>query len=128
MPQPFNEQDAVIRAEKALAAAHLNLDLDVIDALLHPDYVIVQPDGRHETKAEVLASYRTGERVWHTAEVDELSVSLHGDATIVHGRWQAKGRNGSDEFNYAARFLSVWIKDAGKWRNVAYQSVEIEHE
>ncbi len=99
-----------------------------IDRLLHPDYLIVQPDGQIETKADVLASYRTGMRVWHKAEVDELVVKMYGDAVIVHGRWQASGKNGSDVFDYAARFLSVWVRDEERWKNVAYQSIELEDE
>ena len=128
MVKNISDEQAVIAAEQALADAHLTLDLDVIDRLLHPDYLIVQPDGSTETKADVLASYRTGNREWQTAEVDELAVSLYGDATVVHGRRQAAGRNGAETFDYAARFLSAWIMDEGRWQNVAYQSIKIDKE
>lgn len=43
----------VVEAERKLAAAHVTLDLTQIDRLLHPDYVVVQPGGRTETKAQV---------------------------------------------------------------------------
>jgi ketosteroid isomerase-like protein len=126
MKRNSDHQAAVVDAEKALAEAHLSLDLETIDRLLHPDYMIVQPDGRVETKAEVLASYQTGMRHWDTASVGELTVTLHGETAVVVGRWQATGKNNSERFNYAARFLSVWIRDEGRWRNIAYQSVEIK--
>lgn len=128
MVKNIPDEQAVIAAEKALADAHLSLDLEVIDSLLHPDYEIIQPDGRVETKADVLASYRTGTRVWHTAKVDRLAVKLFGEMALVHGRWQASGRNESEVFDYAARFLSVWVKDEGRWQNVVYKSTEIDKE
>ena len=45
---PFDTDDdrhAIAQAERAIAEAHLTLDLDVIDRLIHADYVIVQPGG-----------------------------------------------------------------------------------
>jgi ketosteroid isomerase-like protein len=116
---------AIAGAERELAAAHLSLELDTIDRLLHPDYVIVQPDGRIESKADVLASYRAGGRRWDTAEADELDVRLFGGTAIVTGRWQASGENQGEPFDYAARFLSVWFREDGRWRNIAYMATEL---
>ncbi|WP_241303653.1 nuclear transport factor 2 family protein [Burkholderia stabilis] len=121
------DQQAVEQAEHAIAAAHLDLDrgIDVIAHLLHPDYVLIQPGGDIETKDDVLASYRSGTRRWDTAAVDQLSTRAHGDAAIVIGRWRATGQNGAAHFDYQARFLSVWVRHDGTWRNIAYQSTEI---
>lgn len=116
---------AVIQAEEALARAHVDMDLAAIADRLHPDYVILQPDGRYETRQEVLDSYRSGDRHWDLAQVDEMAVRLIGETAVVTGRWRAIGRNGAEAFDYAARFLSVWVRTEEGWRNVAYQSVEI---
>lgn len=120
------EAQAVIQAEKRLAQAHLELDLQVIEQLLHPDYVIVQPGGQVQSKAQVLASYRTGRRHWHSAESDRMDVRIYPDSAIVIGRWRAAGVHGDETFDYAARFLSVWVKTEQGWRNVAYQSTQLE--
>lgn len=119
------DRQAIAAAERALAAAHLTLDLDVIDRLLHPDYVIVQPGGAVETKSDVLASYRTGTRHWDKASVDDFDIRLYRDAGVVVGRWQATGRNGSVAFDYSARFVSVWVRIDDRWQNVTYQATEI---
>jgi ketosteroid isomerase-like protein len=118
--------NAVDQAEHQLAAAHLQLDLNTIEYLLHPDYVIIQSGGSVETKAEIIASYNTGMRHWDTALVDQLDIRLYGDIARVVGRWQASGRHGTERFDYAARFLSIWVKQAGRWQNICYQSTEIE--
>jgi ketosteroid isomerase-like protein len=118
--------EAVRSAEQELAAAHVRLDLDLINRLLHPDYVIVQPGGRVEHKAQVLESYRSGARHWDSAASDEMDVRIYADTAIVVGRWRAQGRNGDFHFDYAARFLSVWIRENGRWLNLTSQSTEIE--
>ena len=120
------EADAVIRAEERLARAHVTMDLPTIADLLHPDYVILQPDGRTETRQEVLDSYRTGDRHWDIAQVDDMIVRMAGETATVTGRWRAVGHNGAESFDYTARFLSVWAWTEDGWRNVAYSAVETE--
>lgn len=120
-----DDREAIVAAERELAAAHLTLDLAALDRLFHRDYVIVQPDGTTETKAAVLASFAAGERHWDMAAVDQLDVRRYGDAAVVIGRWRATGRNRQVPFDYAARFLSLWVNEDGQWQNVAYQSTEI---
>ena len=126
MKQNLSEPSTIIAAEQALAAAHLTLDIATIDRLLHPDYVIVQPGGIIEDKAQTLASFAGGDRHWNVAESDEMTVRLRGDTAIVTGRWRGQGRNGDVQFDYQARFLSTWIREAGEWRNIAYMATEIK--
>jgi hypothetical protein len=121
----MTDVELIKTAEHTLAAAHLTLDLESIDRLLHPDYVILQPGGKLETKADVLASYRSGERRWDTAVVDQLDIQLYENTARVIGRWQATGQNGRTPFDYAARFLSIWVRENGRWQNIAYQSTEL---
>ena len=129
MPKTAQEKiQAVIQAERDLAEAHLNLDLARFDQLLHPDYVIIQPGGKVEGKAETLASLQTGKRFWEIARSDEMEALLFGDTAVVVGRWRGKGQNGATTFDYSARFLSVWVLENGLWRNVAAQSTEMELE
>jgi ketosteroid isomerase-like protein len=123
MPMTTSKKiQSVLQAERDLAKAHLNLDLVRIDALLHPDYVIIQPGGKVEDKAETLASLQTGDRTWEIARSDQMDVRIYGETAVVIGRWRGKGQNQGTVFDYLARFLSVWRYTAGMWRNVAFQS------
>ena len=126
MKQNLSKPSTIIAAEQALAATHLTLDIATMDRLLHPDYVIVQPGGMIEDKAQTLASFTGGDRHWDVAESDEMTVRLRGDTAIVTGRWRGQGRNGDVQFDYQARFLSTWIREAGEWRNIAYMATEIK--
>jgi hypothetical protein len=119
------DTELVLHAEHALAQAHITLDLATIDQLLHPDYLIVQPGGTLETKAEVLASYQTGTRRWDSASTAALDVTIYGTMARVVGIWTAVGTNNGHPFAYHARFISIWINEQDRWRNVAYTSAEI---
>lgn len=116
----------ILLAENALAEAHISLDIEVIDSLLHSDYSIIQPGGKVETKADVLASYRSNQRFWSIAKSDKLDIRLYGDTAVVFGRWMAKGKNGEEKFDYSSRFLSIWLNEDNKWKNVAFQSTDID--
>lgn len=120
------EFNQVAQAEQALAEAHIRIDIDAIDNLLHADYTIVQPGGRVETRADVLASYRSDKRFWSVARTDQLDIRFYGDTAVVIGRWKAKGKNGEEQFDYSSRFLSIWIKESSQWKNVAFQSTDID--
>jgi ketosteroid isomerase-like protein len=87
MTERSQQQREIIAAERRLAAAHLDLDLQTIDQLLHPEYVILQPNGRIEGKGEMLASLGGGERSWEVAQSDQLEVLNTGQTAVVTGRW-----------------------------------------
>ncbi len=115
----------VAQAERELAQAHAQMDLNKIDDLLHPDYTILQPGGDIENKTAVLASYQQGTRHWDSAAAVDLDVAVSGNLALVSGLWTAAGQNEQNPFDYSARFLSMWRKDSGQWQNIAYQSIEI---
>lgn len=117
---------AVLDAERALAAAHLTLDVGAFDRLLHPDYVIVQPGGVVEGKAATLASLRGGNRRWSEARSDQMDAQVYGNCAVVTGRWRGLGVNAGAPFDYRARFVSTWVRGDDGWRNVAYAAHEIE--
>ena len=119
------ERKMVAALEQQLAEAHRTLNLEAIENLLHPDYLIVQPGGTIENRSEIISSLKSGTRHWDVAESDQLDVRVYGTTAVALGRWHAVGQNAGQSFDYTARFLSIWIKDKGSWRNIAYQSTEI---
>jgi ketosteroid isomerase-like protein len=116
---------AVLAVERAWTQAHLAHDLATIERLMADDYAKIQPDGSVIGKAEALASYEPENRFWELAEGDEYDVRLYGDTAVVIGRWRARGENGGVRFDYAARFLSIYVRRNGQWQMVAEQSTDI---
>lgn len=127
MTQPFNPDSSteLLAVERAWTAAHLTGDFAAIAHIMADDYIRIQPDGSVAGKAEVLAAYDPNRRHWEHAAADEYDVRIYGETAVVVGRWSARGVNDGQAFDYAARFLSVYVKRDGRWQMVAEQSTEI---
>lgn len=123
---PTRPEEEVLEAERQWLEAHRELDVEALDRLMHEDYTQIQGDGAIWNKDAALKSYQSGGRRWEWAESDELVVRVYGEAAVVKGRWRAKGVNQGERFDYAARYVSVWVKEWGWWQMVSDQSTEIE--
>lgn len=128
----------VLAVEQRWTAAHLAGDFGVLAELMADDYVRIEPGGAVAGRAQVLAAYRPEHRHWEHAVGDEYDVRIYGDLTgdpgnesgavltaLVVGRWTARGTNHGERFDYAARFLSVYVRRGGRWQMVAEQSTPI---
>ena len=71
------------------------------------------------------ARHYLGIRDYNPADFDELNINVYGQSAVVVGRWRAKGVNEGVPFDYAARYVSVWVMDADTWRIVSDQSTEM---
>jgi ketosteroid isomerase-like protein len=124
----------VLAVEQRWTAAHLAGDFGTLAELMAEDYVRIEPDGAVAGRAAVLAAYQPEHRHWDHAAGDEYAVRIYGDLTggpgavltaLVVGRWTARGTNHGAHFDYAARFLSVYVRRGGRWQMVAEQSTPI---
>ena len=121
-----SREEQVIQGEKLWLQTHLDLDIDELDKLMHQDYQSVRPDGTIWDKSRALKSYREDGRMWDLAEVSELDIRVYSSSALVIGIWKAKGENRCEQFDYRARYLSVWIEDSqGEWKLVHDQSIPI---
>jgi ketosteroid isomerase-like protein len=125
MSNSHNEIADVLAVERQWTAAHLQGDVATIGHIMADDYVRIQPDGSVADKAAVLAAFLPDRRHWDRAQGDAYDVRIYGDTALVVGRWTAAGVNNGVPFDYAARFLSVYVKRDGHWQMVAEQSTEI---
>jgi ketosteroid isomerase-like protein len=115
----------VLAIEHAWTEAHLRGDVQTLEEIMAFDYVKIQPDGSLSDKRTTLASYQPDQRAWDVARGDDYDVRVYGDTAVVIGRWTACGINNGQPFDYAARFLSIYVRRAGRWQMVAEQSTEI---
>ena len=115
----------VLAVEHAWTEAHLRGDVQTLEEIMAFDYIKIQPDGSLSDKRTTLASYQPDQRAWDVARGDDYDVRVYGDTAVVIGRWTARGINNGQPFDYAARFLSIYVRRAGRWQMVAEQSTEI---
>ncbi len=121
----INAKAQTLQAERDFLLAHLNCDVAALDRLMADDYAQSNSVGRVVSKAEVIASFDSGERHWDEAHSNEFRVRVYGETAVVIGRWQARGVNTGQAFEYSARYLSVWIWRDGRWLMTVDQSTDI---
>ncbi len=99
----------VIAAEQAWLHAHLRGDVTLLERLMAAEYLQITDTGGMRTKADVLASFQSGTRHWTQATSDDYRIRIYGQVAVVFGRWQAAGTNNGHAFDYAARYISMWV-------------------
>ena len=121
----MNDFEELLAIEREWTAAHRNGDFDTLARRMADDFVKILPDGSLADKAEVLVSLRDQHRSWDFAAGDEYDVRVLGDTAVVIGRWRARGSNNGQPFDYAARFMSVYVRRDGRWLMLTEQSTAI---
>jgi len=116
----------IIKRDLEWAQAQKDLDLKLIDDILSEDYQQIQDDGSSIGKSELLSSYGSGNRQWIIAESSDHQVQFSGDLAILIGRWRGKGINTGKEFDYSARFISIYRLENDSWKMIHDQSVPID--
>ena len=117
---------AVIATERRWVEAHRQLDLDTLAEIMADDYTQIRSDGSVINKAQALASYASSNRYWDFAVSDQYQVKIYGNTAILVGRWIGRGQNADEAFDYAARFLAIYVKTPSGWKLTADQSTSIE--
>jgi ketosteroid isomerase-like protein len=125
MSKDQSTADGVIGAEQEWLRAHRECDLVSLERMMADEYAQIVEGGEIRTKEEVLATFRAGDRHWDRAESDELDVRVYNDFAVVIGRWRAKGVNAGRPFDYAARYVSVWVYRDERWQMVSDQATSI---
>ena len=125
MPDPAAQ---VIEAERQWLSAHLKLDFVLLDRLMADEFLQVNDRGELLSKQQVLASFKSGNRYWQEANGGEYKVQVYNEVAVICGCWQAKGVNTGQSFDYAARYVSVWVYRDKRWQMVSDQSTTITDE
>ena len=107
-----------------LHSDNLSLDLDGEDhgqswAVSRSHFDALMLDEARKAGAEVFDYRVTG------LEFSDENVRVYGEAAIVIGRWQARGINAGQTFDYTARYMSVWVWRDERWQLVSDQSTDI---
>ena len=102
-------------------------DADALDKMYSDNYMLVNLDGSVQTKAERLASFRSGETKFESFVYDEISVRTNPEGTgaVVIARATAKGTNKGKPLGGAVRVTQVWSKTKDGWKAVSGQATQI---
>jgi ketosteroid isomerase-like protein len=93
-----------------------------MDAILADDFVLVTGSGKVFTKADLLASARSGTVVFEHQEDSNQKVRLWGNTAVVTALLWEKGIDGGKAFDKRLWFSDTYMRTPAGWRYVFGQA------
>jgi ketosteroid isomerase-like protein len=100
-------------------------DVPSLERLLSDDLIYTHASGWRQTKAEFLASIRSGELLYHSFASDDVNVHGYGNVVLATGHAAAKVRAKGQELNVSLLYLEAYVKQEGRWQLVGWQSTRL---
>jgi ketosteroid isomerase-like protein len=116
------------KLERELVAAIGRGDLATYDRIVADDYVAFPATGEEATKAEILASYRSGARRYTDLTIFDVNARVFGNTAIVTARTKGFRREADRDVPNRVRYIRVYAKRDGKWRAVAQMAAVLPPE
>ena len=113
--------DVEARRFRAIVAT----DLTALNQLLSDDLTYTHSSGWTQTKAEYIESLRSGELKYLSFEASDVKVRVYGNAAVVNGIAEVKARSKGQETVSKIRYLDVYVKQQGDWKQVAWESTRL---
>lgn len=115
---PDKAEQEVMQVTQDACVAFLNADLAAAEALLAPEFTLVNSQAVVQSREEVLAEIRNRDPVYSEFRNHSMTAQVFGDAAIVQGITTVKGKSGEQSFDVNVRFTDTLIRSQGKWRLV----------
>lgn len=104
--------------------AHEHGDSGALEALWADDMEVAVPKMPVITKTEALSFARSGRMKFLRYATSDVRVRVYGDAAVVTGRLLRKRVLNEKEVSDDWRFTKVYVREAQKWRVVAFHASE----
>jgi ketosteroid isomerase-like protein len=115
--------EAEIReVENRRIQAMLQVDTEDLNRILAEDLTYTHSNGKVDSKSELIASLKSGERRYQRIEPEDVKVRLYGNTAILTGRAKLKTVSKGQETSFQIQFTNVYAKESGRWQMVAWQS------
>ena len=114
--------------ERALVAAIAGGDLATYDRIVADDYVVFDATGKTTTKAEVVASYRSGTRKYTDLAIFDVESRVFGDTAVVAAKTRGLRREDGKDVPNRVRYVRVYARRGGAWRAVSQMSAPMPEE
>ncbi len=125
--EPIEQQVRALHAERWQAA--LKDDTGFLERKLADQYSGVAADGHLRTKAETITALKSGILKYEAVNEGEVGVNTYGDdAAIVNSTASVKGTIQGRPVNGDYRATSMYVKEHGDWREVAFQLTPVATE
>lgn len=122
--QSENDVRELQRLETVWNEAQIRGDAATLDALWADDMEVAVPRMPVMTKTTALNFARSGRMKFLRYETSDIHVRVYGDAGVVTGRLQRSRKMNGKEIDEDWRFTKVYVRQANRWRVVAFHASE----
>jgi ketosteroid isomerase-like protein len=113
----------VLKRNEECNAAELRADIKAMDDCETADFTHTHASGQIEEKTGYLQGVGSGAHKFLTLDISDLHVQSYGDSAIVEGRMHLRADNLGKIADVQNIFMTVWVKQHGKWRESAWIAV-----
>ena len=117
---------ALERLEMAWNEAHERGDADTLETLWADDMEVAVPKMPVLTKADALKFARSGRMKFLSYRTSDIRVRVYDNAAVVTGRLQRTRSINGQEISDDWRFTKMYVREAQKWRVVAFHASEAQ--
>ncbi len=126
----LHHEDRLHREIEALESqwrtAVLQNDLAGTARLLADDYLGINPNGTLETKADVLASRRSGGLRITGLDTENVKVHVYGETAVVTSRVDVRGQSGDRDISGLYHYTRVYSRRDGQWKIVSFEASRMQ--
>ncbi len=126
--QKGNSEQEVRHVLDELVAALRNNDSAALDRIYADDFTFVSDTGALATKAQRLASFKSGDLKYESISFDDVNVRVYGETAVatinITARTSLRGAQIGGKFITTATFVKI----KGRWIEVAAQSTRISEQ
>ena len=118
--------DSAVRVtEHGRFHAMTNVDLRALDTLLAEELTYTHTTGEVDSKASLLDALRTGRLVYDSISPADVRVRVYGGSAVVTGTARVQVRANGAIQRLSLRFTEVYVRRAGRWELVVWQSTRL---
>jgi len=121
-------EEELIKLENQWSDAMVKMDLAFLDRHVSDEYVEWSPYGSSMTKADLIASLKSGDLKVLSMAVDDIKARVYADTAVVTGRTILKEMFKGMESSGRYRWTDIWVKMAGRWQCVAAHASQVAPE
>lgn len=118
-------EKAIQNLEHQRFEAMTTKNIDFLQNVLADDLSYTHSNGLTEDKTAHLENIRTGKLQYRSIQPEEMKLRIHRRSAIGTGIVNVTGVLNEKEFNIRLRYTDVYVKEKGKWRLVAWQSLKL---
>lgn len=121
-PQEADATRTILQLEEETKQATIHRDVAFAERTLADNYVGIGPLGTVISKNETINARKNAQLQYESIEISDMVVRIFGNAAVVTGRADVRGKDLGEDFSGPYRFTRVWVKRNAQWQTVSYQA------